>query len=304
MDIEKRINEQTQLIRNLFGEGDRKRDAGLKVPDRIEAFYDLPYDDNHLLDIYRPKEIKGTLPVIVNVHGGAYVYGSKEVYKYYGMFLAMQGFVFVNVNYTLAPEKKFPVQLGELCGAMQWVVQNCGKYGMDLKNVFVVGDSAGAQMASQLGAIYSNPEYAALFPFAFPPEIRIGAVALNCGMYDLLKIAREPFNEAVEFMDNYTIMETYLGAEGRKRENMLDVCGNITSEYPPAFVMTSYYDFLRENARPFYELLRQKGIPAEYHLYGKEGQEYMGHVFHCNMNLKEAEECNKDECDFFKKYLV
>ena len=85
---------------------------------------------------------------------------------------------------------------------------------------------------------------------------------------------------------------------------MLDVLGAIDGRYPPAFVMTSWYDFLREQAEPMARLLQDRGVEAEYHLYGEEGQAYMGHVFHCNMRLSEAAVCNDEECEFFKRHTV
>lgn len=129
-------------------------------------------------------------------------------------------------------------------------------------------------------------------------------MSLNCGMYDLLALSKEPWNKEEEFMDDYVLMEIYLGKEGRLNEERLNVVKNIDKRYPPCFIMTAYYDFLKDCARPFYELLCSKGIEAEFRIYGEKGQEYMGHVFHCNMNLEEARQCNIDECNFMKKYVV
>ena len=50
-------------------------------------------------------------------------------------------------------------------------------------NVILVGDSAGSQMTSQYAAIATNADYAKLFPFTVPEEIKIRALGLNCGMY-------------------------------------------------------------------------------------------------------------------------
>ena len=69
--------------------------------------------------------------------------------------------------------------------------------------------------------------------------------------------------------------------------------------FPPAYVMTSWYDFLRDQAGPLCEKLREQGVPYVYRCWGEEGQEHMGHVFHLNMRLKEADACNQEECDFF-----
>lgn len=305
MELEQEIKQVSEKIRREFGESDAKRDANLRVPQKLITIYDIPYGNDNLLDVYYPEETKEKLPVIVNVHGGGYTYGSKEVYQFYGMSLALEGFVFVNVNYRLAPEYLFPTQLGDIVQALHWVEEQAENYYMDCENVFLVGDSAGAQMASQLGAIYSNRVYASLFPFQLPERVKIRAMALNCGLYDLLRASKEKREEKnEEGMSNFRLMELYLGRKGRRMEEMLRVCENINGNYPPSFIMTSYYDFLRSQAKPFYELLCERGVKAEYHLYGEKAQQYMGHVFHCNMNLEEAKQCNTEECEFFKQHIA
>ena len=86
-------------IRYDFGKGDRKRDAGLKTPEDVKRFDDISYGPDRkyqLLDVYRLKDAEGKLPVIVSVHGGGWVYGTKETYQFYCMSLAQRGFAVVN----------------------------------------------------------------------------------------------------------------------------------------------------------------------------------------------------------------
>lgn len=288
---------------------DKKRDKHLKEPEGIEARRDIPYAQGgkyNLLDVYFPKGTDKKLPVIVSIHGGGYVYGTKAIYVHYGMFLAAQGFTVVNFNYHLAPGHKFPVQLCEINMVMDWMVKHSEEYHMDLNHLFLVGDSAGAQMTSHYSAIYSNPSFAGRFPFQIPDEIQIRAVGLNCGMYDISAGGREIFQKQKQEtgLDAGRIMDDYLGKDAAAVEHMLQVKENITSDFPPAFVMTSYYDFLKDMGKPMHELLKSKGVETQYRLYGEDGQKYMGHVFHCNMNLQEAKDCNLEECNFFRKFIA
>lgn len=282
-------------LRFNAGRGDRKRDKDLVKPENVQALYNLPYGLEgkfQLLDVYFPKGEAEKLPVIVNVHGGGYVYGTKEVYVHYCMSLAQHGFAVVNFNYTLAPKKKFPNQLCEINMVMEWIKEHKDSYPFDINNMFIVGDSAGAQLTSHYAAIYSNPEFEALFPFEVPKECKVKAVALNCGLYSVTDdvVCKSPMKK------------DYLGKLPNE-DPRLQVLDNITSEFPPSYVMTSTFDFLKDAAKPMYELLLSKGVEAEYHLYGTEETEYMGHVFHCNMNLEEAHICNADECRFFKQFI-
>ena len=73
---------QSLSFRLMAGHSDAKRDHGLNAaPDDILRINDIPYGPDvkwNTLDVYRPRNLKGKLPVIVNVHGGGYVYGSTK----------------------------------------------------------------------------------------------------------------------------------------------------------------------------------------------------------------------------------
>ena len=92
-------------LRREFGAQDAIRDAGLTVPADVERKTNIPYGAHpqQVLDVYRPKDAAGKLPVIVSVHGGGWVYGDKELYQHYTMNLAQRGFAVVNFSYHLAP---------------------------------------------------------------------------------------------------------------------------------------------------------------------------------------------------------
>ena len=101
----------SHIVRTLFTIGDLKRDLGWVPPTDVEAIENVSYgscDKWHLLDLYRPKDTEGKLPVLLNIHGGAWVYADKKVYAPYCMYLATQGFAVVNASYRLAPKHTVP----------------------------------------------------------------------------------------------------------------------------------------------------------------------------------------------------
>ena len=286
------------MLRFLFQRGDNKRDAGLSTPEDIERWDDLRYGDDpkeNRLDIYRPKGISGKLPVIVSVHGGGWVYGDKERYQYYCMSLAEQGFAVVNFTYRLAPKHKFPAQLEDTNAVFRYVLRNADTYGLDTAHVFAVGDSAGAQLLALYCCLCTNPDYAAGFPFAAPPDFAPRAVALNCGVYEVKKSGKKDLTTA--------LMADYLPGKGTAAElKQNSVLQNAVKAFPPAFVMTCEGDFLASQAPLLVSRLEELGVPAEYHYYG-DREHVLGHVFHCNVRSADAQRCNKDECDFFKRFL-
>lgn len=272
---------------------DHRRDAAILLPEGVFCCRDISYRPGLLLDVYYPKSSQGALPTIVSIHGGGYVYGSKEVYRRYGMDLARRGFAFVNFNYRLAPKHRFPAPLEDANAVMEWICGNTEKYHLDPGCIFLVGDSAGAQLASQYAAIIQNPDYAALFHLQVPP-ITIRALGLNCGRYDMVAWASEPRKD---------LMLDYLGQDIPVDDPRFRVLDAIDSNYPPSFFTTACHDFLRKHAQPMYELLVEKGIPVEMHCYGAEDDETVAHVFHINIRLPDAIQCNDEECAFFKKFI-
>jgi acetyl esterase/lipase len=246
--------------------------------------------------VYRPKEREGeALPVIVSVHGGGWVYGDKEVYQYYCMSLAQRGFAVVNFTYRLAPEFKFPSSLEDTNTVFQWILDNSTQYGFDTEHIFAVGDSAGAQMLASYCAICTNDEYAANFPFNVPEGLKISAIALNCGAYEIKM--DNPEDLTVQLMNDY------LPNKGTKEEvRLINVLGHITPKFPPTFYMTCTGDMLIPQAGILGKTLVENNIPQEFHFYGNS-ECTLGHVFHCNVKLDAASQCNDDECDYFKKIM-
>ena len=89
-------------LRRAFARSDAKRDAGLSIPEDVELLEALPYGAHKMntLDLSRPKGVENP-PLIVNVHGGGYVYGSTLPYRYYCASLAQRGFAVVSFNIEL-----------------------------------------------------------------------------------------------------------------------------------------------------------------------------------------------------------
>lgn len=285
----------------MAARSDKKRDAALVFPEDIEAETDIDYvgrsDPFNLMDIYYPKGTIERLPAIISIHGGGYVYGDKEVYRHYCGFLAELGFTVVNFNYHLAPQTKFPVQLTEINSVMRWVAANGKDHHIDTDRIFLVGDSAGAQMCSQYAAIFTNPSYEKLFSFDVPHELHVRAIALNCGVYTIESASGN------KLFNTKGLIKDYFGKDLNVYGKMLDMLGAITPDYPPTYIMTSYYDFFKANAEPMYEHLRSKGIECICKCYGTKEQKYMGHVCHINLNLEEAKRINRDEAEFFKRNI-
>ncbi len=291
-----------EKLRREFGASDQKRDAGLTTPDNIKRYDDIAYGEYgryNLLDIYHKKDVTSPQKTIIDIHGGGWTYGDKDVYQHYCMDMAQRGFTVVNFSYRLSPEDPYPAALEDINAAFTWVAENAATYNIDLDKICVTGDSAGAQLASQYLALLTNSAFRRLFSMQIPYEqIKVKAVALNCGCYDMRgRMETQEDDPFLAYIDKALTEDRELTLE------QIDTVKYINADFPPAYIMSAEYDFLKEHVKPMYELLRAKGIVCEWKLYGKAEDTYMGHVFHLNQRLEEAKICNDDECRFFDEIL-
>ena len=291
----------SHIVRTLFTIGDLKRDLGWVPPTDVEAIENVSYgscDKWHLLDLYRPKDTEGKLPVLLNIHGGAWVYGDKKVYAPYCMYLATQGFAVVNASYRLAPKHTFPAPLEDVGAMVEWVVDHAEDYGLDLSNLFFVGDSAGAHLATAYTAVQLNEAYANSFPgikvdARFVPK----GLLLNCGVFDMEVEWKKQGRALTPFLTDLLGEKPTIEAV-----KQMSPAQYITSGFPPVHLTTSNGDFLRKHSYRLKEVLEKKGVEVAFKEYG-EKKKPQGHVFHLNLKNKVGQECNADQLEFVKKMM-
>lgn len=295
---EEKMSSAAMKVREMFAKGDKERDAGNTTPDDIQRFDNLVYGSDEkwqVLDVYRPKKEKGPLPVIVSFHGGGWVYGDKDVYQWYTMNLAQRGFAVINFTYRLAPEFAFPAPLEDCSLVIKWMAAHAQEYGLDMNNVFAVGDSAGAHGLSLFCSIVSDPSYAQEYGFDLPEGFQFNAVALNCGAYRITLGGKEDLTTM--------LMADYLPEGGSEKELHLISCAeHITSAFPPCFIMTCDGDFLKEQVKEIVPVLLKENVAFTLRYFGGN-REPLPHVFHCNIKLAEAALCNDEECAFFREHI-
>lgn len=121
--------------------------------DGVTARKNLAYgtDPRHVLDAYLPQGVSAA-PVVVFVHGGAFVDGEKdrsaEVYSNVGWYLARHGVAVLNIEYRLAPAATYPGGTADVALAAQWAVNHAQELGLDPTRLFLFGHSAGAAHAA------------------------------------------------------------------------------------------------------------------------------------------------------------
>jgi acetyl esterase/lipase len=101
--------------------------------------------------IIRPQGLKDSLPIIFFTHGGGWILGNKETHDRLIREISVGSkAALVFLNYTPAPEARFPTQIEEAYAAMKYISENAEKLDMDPSRLAVVGDSVGGNMATVL----------------------------------------------------------------------------------------------------------------------------------------------------------
>lgn len=113
--------------------------------------YSQPRNERQLLDVYAPQ--KGTnLPVVIWVHGGGWMRGSKNEVDHKPAAFSEKGYLFVPINYRFIPQVNMYDIVRDVAKATGWVYANIVRYGGDPERIFLMGHSAGAQLAALLCA--------------------------------------------------------------------------------------------------------------------------------------------------------
>jgi acetyl esterase/lipase len=99
------------------------------------------------LDVYYPRHANGPVPVVMAIHGGGWVVGTKEDSVLYALPFLQMGFAVVNVEYRLAQVSLAPAAVEDCLCALHWIGRHADEYGFDLNKVIVTGGSAGGHLA-------------------------------------------------------------------------------------------------------------------------------------------------------------
>lgn len=256
------------LIRGVFHRGARQLVAQMEpYAPAVTEHRGIRYQDDagtRRLDIYLPPGHTGEthVPVVFWVHGGAWISGSRRDIAPYLRMLAARGFAAVGVDYSVAPGRIYPQALLELDQAVTFLQGHAGTYGLDMDRVVLAGDSAGAQLAAQLAAAVSSPEYAAglgISPALAGSQLR--GTLLHCGVYDLEAMGKLTGVLGWGFR---TALWAYTGkrrfSESAAAEQM-SVIAHATAAFPPAFISGGNGDGLTSaQSVPFAARLEDLGV--------------------------------------------
>jgi acetyl esterase len=259
-------------------------------PTDVVSITDVHYDPSELdarLDVYFPAAAAAgdRLPTVIWIHGGAWISGTKDVAAHYFEVLAGSGATVIAVEYSRAPEARYPTPILQINDAISFVLRHAGQFHVDETQIIIAGDSAGAQMASQIATLVTNPEYAATVGIAPSLEAdQLRGVILFCGVYDVAAEARHPRavpNAALRVFSR-SVLWAYTGSRQRDSEisRQMSTIDHATSEFPPAFISGGNGDpFTDAHSRPFAARLTDLGVDVTTMFYPPDHVPALGHQY-------------------------
>ena len=209
--------------------------------------------------LYTPTQPAATpRPLVLFIHGGGWMGGTAQQLSPFAKLLAAEGCVVASLDYSLAPEYTYPTPIRQAVAAIDYLQAHANDYGADPAKLFLGGNSAGAQLASQLGAMMTNPAFAKQVGILSPlPARHLKGVILYSGPYNFDTVGKDNFPGFERFIWAYTGQKAYLKYA---RIDELSTVKQATAAYPPTYLTTGDADPLAPQTAELDSVLRAKGV--------------------------------------------
>ena len=240
------------------------------------------------MDVYFP-DAGGPWPVLVYVHGGAWMHGDKSEAAMFARIMTAQGYLVVSVNYRLYPVATFPAMIQDVKCAIRSLRANAAQYNLDPNRVGAVGVSAGGHLVSLLGTTDASAgwdvgEY-------LDQSSRVQVVIAMAGVMDLSRSFPNADIEAMKRVGfgEYNVVEA-------------SPITHVSEDTPPFLLIHGDRDALVpvEQSQLMYERLLQANVPAQLVIVKNAGHSFIAPNVTTTPTLGEI---NQIIMDFLARYL-
>lgn len=264
----------------------------------LREYRDVPYKNRSgkelLMDIFEPIAEKGTeLPVIVNIHGGGLIGGSKNLSAGFCRQLAKRGYLVFSLEYRLIPAIRVYEQFDDVCAGMDCIGRKLVEFDVDFTRIYMVAESAGAYLATYVAAMKKSEALQKAIGYK-PTNMVFKAMGLISGMFYTTR----------KDMLGYFLSRSIYGKDARSiamAEYTNPEHPEIIYNIPPCYLITSKADMLERYTLDFAGELGNKGI--EHYLRHMGSDPKLLHAFPVlNANLPESERVIDEIVDWFEKH--
>ncbi|HAT4208197.1 TPA: alpha/beta hydrolase fold domain-containing protein [Clostridium perfringens] len=233
--------------------------------------------------VYKKEGLKENLPCIVYIHGGAFIGGSLDVSENPCKLIAegINGIV-ISVDYSLVPEKPYPLGLNDCRKVMEYIEENNFLYGIDKNKIGIVGESAGANLATILANENSNIKFQGL---VYPV---VTFVEKNPFFNWDIDLYENSYNEEkiYNFINSLRncedlVQRLYIQRElDPRREDLSPIFNKNLSKAKKTLIAVSEYDYLRVQGEAYGKLIHKAGVETKIIRY-----EGVNHAFLDNLGI-------------------
>jgi acetyl esterase/lipase len=236
--------------------------AGVPMPDVDEAWITVPAEvgDVRVL-LIKPRGVDGQLPVVLYMHGGGWMFGSASSHgRLAGELAVASGAAVAFIEYTLAPEAKYPVQIEQCYAVARWVTAQGDAQGLDSSRIAVAGDSAGGNMATVLCLMAKQRGDVTFVQQSMYYPMTDALTDQDSESYRLFKDG--PYGDAKTmewFWSNYLPAEEFRSTStvSPLRATLEELAG-----LPPALVIVDENDVIRDQGEAYATKLREADVPT------------------------------------------
>lgn len=233
--------------------------------------------------VYKKEGLKENLPCIVYIHGGAFIGGSLDVSENPCKLIAegINGIV-ISVDYSLAPEKPYPLGLNDCRKVVEYIEKNNFFYGIDKNKIGIVGESAGANLATIVANENSNIKFQGL---VYPV---VTFVEKNPFFNWDIDLYENPYKEEkiYNFINSLRncedlVQRLYIQRElDPRREDLSPIFNKNLSKAKKTLIAVSEYDYLRVQGEAYGKLIHKAGVETKIIRY-----EGVNHAFLDNLGI-------------------
>jgi acetyl esterase len=295
------------VFRALIGQVDSAVQLGPYEDDvasvTVSDLIDVPVDgapDAGITFYTDGNSIDAPKPVILLVHGGGWVVGSASQIGEYAKLLASQGFVVANLTYSLAPEQTHPTQLQQSAAALDYLHEHAAERGGNGSQLFVAGNSAGAQLAGQLAAVVTNSDLArttGVQPATTRDDLK--GVILYSGPYDFDTVEQTGFPGFRAYAWSYTGKKDW---QEYDRLDELSVTRGASENFPPTYMTAGDADPLEPQTYELDAVLRARGVDVTSRYWTGSGLN-LPHDYIYDLRTDAARTAFTDTVDFVMRHV-
>lgn len=293
-----------QIVWKSCDASDRAKHETQTPPTNIVKEKDIAYIDDgnpyHLLDVYYPegKINKEGLPVIIDIHGGGWMYATKDLNEYYCLELASRGYVVFSISYRLVPDVTVNEQINDSMQALAWISKNIKNYPANKDTICITGDSAGGQLASYCSILAQSPDAREVFDVV-DPKMSFKCVVLTSPVAYMKNGGAFSIYTKMLWGKNYKEKPTYEYMDISEMIQFVD-------EMPPTYFITSSGDTLaHDQTVTMYNLYQENGFTCEIQDFGEVDGEKLPHVFSVlDPFSKGGQKAIGDALDFYQQALL